>query len=412
MRGDKQLKVGILVRGYLPAPRPADVIYAPIDLAVGLADGLTAKGHHVDYYGPLGTHLDKAHAVDLNLRALASDSKGIQELFGSNEQMNHYVPALWDTYMAEEMFRRAQLGEYDLLHFHHAEVALPLARRYRDVPVVYTLHDPVFPWYKEIFELYDSPNQHYVSISNNQRREAPDLNYAATVYNGIDTDEFAFSGDHEDYLLYMGRIVPEKGVKEAVQIAEATNHRLLIIGPVYPASQGYFDQYIKPYLNDKILYLGFIERDKTLPYYQKAKALLAPIQWEEPFGLTSIEAMACGTPVIAIDRGSMSEIVTDGKTGYLVGSVGEMIDAVRKVNKIDRRACRDHVKAHFGLRQMVDGYEAVYQQVVAESSSVKRLQRKVVGKVQRSVERTTEVARRAAPRITKPKPPTKPDDAK
>ena len=412
MRGDKQLKVGMLVRGYLPAPRPTDAIYAPIDLAVELADGLTAKGHQVDYFGPLGTHLDKARAIDLNLRALASTGKEIQELFGNTEQMNHYVPALWDTYMAEEMFRRAQLGEYDLLHFHHPEVALPLARRYRDVPVVYTLHDPIFPWYKEIFELYESPNQHYVSISNNQRRDAPDLNYAATVYNGVDTDEFAFSSEHEDYLLYMGRIVPEKGVKEAVQIAEATNHRLLIIGPVYPASQGYFDQYIKPYLNDKILYLGFIERDKTLPYYQKAKALLAPIQWEEPFGLTSIEAMACGTPVIAISRGATPEIITDGKTGYLVGSVGEMIDAVRKVNKIDRRACRDHVKAHFGLRQMVEGYEAVYQQVVAESSSVKRFQRKVAGKVQRSVERTTKAARLATPRIKKTPPPEETDETK
>jgi glycosyltransferase involved in cell wall biosynthesis len=200
----------------------------------------------------------------------------------------------------------------------------------------------------------------------------------------------------------MGRVVPEKGVKEAVQVAEATNHRLLIIGPTYPSSQGYFDQYIKPYLNNKILYLGYIERDKLRPYYQKAKALLAPIQWEEPFGLTSVEAMACGTPVIAIDRGAMQEVIRDGHTGYLVSSVGEMIDAVRRVNKIDRRACRDHVKANFGLRQMVEGYEQVYQQVVSEASSVKRLQRKVVGKVQRSVELTTKVARKAAPRIKKP----------
>jgi glycosyltransferase involved in cell wall biosynthesis len=402
MRGEKQLKIAMMVRGYLPAPRPADMIYAPIDLAVATAEGLVAKGHQVDYYGPLGTRMEHANVVDMNLRPLATDNREIQELFHSGEQMNHYLPSFWDTYLAEEMFRRAQLGEYDVLHFHHPEIALPLARRYRDVPVVHTLHDPIFRWYKELFELYDSPNQHYVSISNNQRRDAPDLNYAATVYDGVDTDEFSFSNDHEDYLLYMGRVVPEKGVKEAVQVAEATNHRLLIIGPTYPSSQGYFDQYIKPYLNNKILYLGYIERDKLRPYYQKAKALLAPIQWEEPFGLTSVEAMACGTPVIAIDRGAMQEVIRDGHTGYLVSSVGEMIDAVRRVNKIDRRACRDHVKANFGLRQMVEGYEQVYQQVVSEASSVKRLQRKVVGKVQRSVELTTKVARKAAPRIKKP----------
>lgn len=401
MRGDKQLKVGMMVRGYIPSPRPNDILYAPIDLAVELANGLSEKDHHIDYYGPIGTELARAGNVTQNLRPLVGSNKDFQELLGANEQMNHYVPSLWDTYLAEEMFRRAQLGEYDLLHFQHPEIALPLARRYHNVPVVYTLHDPVFPWYRELFELYDSPNQHYISISDNQRRDAPDLNYTATVYNGIDTDEFAFSNEHEDYLLYMGRIVPEKGVKEAVQIAEATNNRLLIIGPVYPASQGYFDQYIKPYLNDKVLYLGYIDRDKLRPYYQKAKALLAPIQWEEPFGLTSIEAMACGTPVIAISRGSMPEIIKDGKTGYLVQSVGEMIEAVHKVNKIDRRACREHVKAHFSLKQMIDAYEQAYFDVLSQSSAVKRLGRRMVGTVQRSVERTTGGVRKRTPRIKK-----------
>ena len=402
MRGDKQLKIGMTVRGYLPSPRPSDMIYAPIDLAVGIAEGLAQRGHHVDYFGPTTTQLAHANVVTRNLRPLATNAAEFQTLLSESEQLYHYVPALWDNYLVEEMFERAQLGEYDILHFHHPEVALATAQRYRDVPVVYTLHDPVFPWYKELFELYQSPNQRYISISDNQRRDAPDLNYAATVYNGVDTDEFTFSGNHEEYLLYLGRIVPEKGVKEAVQVAEATNHRLLIIGPTYPAQQGYFDQYIKPYLNDKVLYLGYIERDKLQPYYQKAKALLSPIQWEEPFGLTAIEAMACGTPVVAIARGSMPEIVKDGKTGYLVQSVGEMIEAIGKVNKLDRRACREHVKMNFGLRRMIDNYERVYQQIVSESSPVKRLQRKVVGRVQRSVQRTTKAARTRSSRIKKP----------
>jgi hypothetical protein len=134
MRGEKQLKIAMMVRGYLPAPRPADMIYAPIDLAVATAEGLVAKGHQVDYYGPLGTRMEHANVVDMNLRPLATDNREIQELFHSGEQMNHYLPSFWDTYLAEEMFRRAQLGEYDVLHFHHPEIALPLARRYRDVP--------------------------------------------------------------------------------------------------------------------------------------------------------------------------------------------------------------------------------------------------------------------------------------
>ncbi len=389
MRGDKPLRIAMMVRGYLPVPRPSDLIYAPIDLAANIADGLQQHGHRVDFYGPNGSELEYARVQTEHLRPLVTDAEEFQKLLGtSNELVNHYVPSLWDTYLAEEMFLRAQAGEYDLVHFHHPEAALPLARRYRTVPVIYTLHDPVYGWYKEIFELYSSPNQHFVSISNNQRREAPDLNYAATVYNGVDTDDFRFSPEHEEYLLYTGRIVPEKGVKEAIQVAEATDHRLLIIGPVPPSAQGYFDQYIKPYLNDKILYLGFIERDKILPYYQKAKALLLPLQWEEPFGLTAIEAMACGTPAIAISRGSMPEIIKNGKTGYLVKSVGEMIDAVRKVNKLNRRECREHVKAHFALRQMVDGYEAVYQKVLVERSPALKIQRTLEKNVLKGIVKT------------------------
>lgn len=397
MRGDKELRIASMVRGYLPLPRPSDMIYAPIDLAGALVEGLAAKGHDVTYFGPLGTESKAGHIKTGNLRPLATTSAEFQDLLAS-ERLNHYIPSLWDTYLAEDMFRRARAGEYDILHFHHPEVALPLAHRYRDIPVVYTLHDPVYPWYKEAFELYDSPNQHFVSISNNQRRDAPDLNYSATVYNGVDTDDFRFSAEHEEFLLFIGRIVPEKGVKEAIQIAEATDHRLLIIGPVPPSSQGYFDQYIKPYLNDKILYLGFIERDKTLPYFQKAKALLLPLQWEEPFGLTSIEAMACGTPVIAINRGSMSEIIKDGKTGYLVPSVGEMIEAVRKINKIDRRACREHVKAHFALKQMVDGYEQVYQDILAKRRPTLKIQSAVQKKVHKGIKKTKKSVQKLRPK--------------
>lgn len=386
MRGEKPLRIAMMVRGYLPVPRPSDIIYAPIDLAANIADGLAERGHLVDFFAPLGSELETARVESRNLRPLVTNGHEFQELLGTtNEPLNNYLPSLWDNYLAEEMFARAARGEYDVLHFQHPGVGLGLAGLYKKVPVVYTLNDPIYPWYKELFELYDSPNQHYVSISNNQRRDAPDLNYAATVYNGVSTRDFSFSAEHEDYLLYTGRIIPEKGVKEAIQIAQATNNRLLIIGPVPPRYQGYFEQYVKPYLNDKVLYLGFIERDKILPYYQKAKALLLPLQWEEPFGLTAIEAMACGTPAIAIGRGSMPEIIKDGKTGFLVRSVGEMIEAVHRVGEIDRRACRNRVKTHFDLRQMVDGYEAVYREVATiVSGPMRRLQRRVAGRLQQS----------------------------
>jgi len=206
------MRIAMLVRGYILAPRPADMIYAPIDLAVDLCKGLTKLGHTVDFFSPLGTKLDGVHVETLNLRPLVHNQAEFRELLGASEKANHYVPGLWDAYMANEMFARANRGEYDLLHFHHPEVALGLARTHPQVPVVYTVHDPIFDWYRELFELYQSPNQHYISISKNQRRDAPDLHYAATVYNGINIDHYPFTGDPEDYLLFAGRIAPEKGV--------------------------------------------------------------------------------------------------------------------------------------------------------------------------------------------------------
>ena len=377
------MKIAVLVRGYIPVPRPVDMIYAPIDLAISIAKGLGARGHTVDFFAPLGSEINGigVNVKTLNLRSLLRDQKGATELFHNNELLTHYVPGLWDQYMVNEMFMRAKKGKYDILHFHHPEVALPLGKMCPKVPAVYTLHDPVFNWYKEIFELYQSPNQHFISISNNQRRDAPDLPYAATIYNGVSARKFTYSDESEDYLLYTGRIVPEKGIKEAIQVARETNHRLLIIGPVYPEGQDYFDQYIKPFLNDKILYLGYMERGHLVKYYQKAKALLTPIQWEEPFGLTTIEAMACGTPVISLSRGAAPETIINGKTGYVVNSIAEMVEAVNKIDKIKRKDCRGHVKEHFSIEKMVDGYENAFKKILNPPKKKPILKQRVADKL-------------------------------
>ena len=382
------MRIAMIVRGYIPVPRPTDMIYAPIDLEVAIAKGLAARGHKVDVFAPLGSNI-KAPGVNvetLNLRPLVHNQEEFKQLLAQTDYMSHYVPGNWDRYMTAEMFKRALQHRYDILHFHHPEVALPSANHHQSVLVVYTLHDPVYRWYCDMFDLYMSPNQHFISISQNQRRDAPDLPYAATVYNGIDVDRFTFSQKHEDYLLFAGRIVPDKGVKEAIQVAKRTKHRLLIIGPVYPDSQDYFDQYIKPHLDDRILYLGYVEQEQLPKYYQKAKAVLTPIQWEEPFGLTTVEAMACGTPVISIRRGAAPEIIIDGKTGFLVDSINEMCEAVGKVDKLSRRDCRDHVKEYFSISQMVDGYEAAYR-VILQKHRKYRARNYVKSKLQQVPER-------------------------
>lgn len=377
------MKIAMMVRGYLPVPRPADIIYAPIDLAAALAKGLTERGHSVDFFAPIGSHLPGVQMETLNLRPLATNEAEFRALITDPALQGHVQPAIWDDYMAREMFKRAARGQYDLLYFHHPEIALPYVRDNLKTPVVYTINDPVYPWYKELFELYMSSNQYFVSISKNQRRDAPDLPYIDTAYNGIDPETFAFSPEAEDYLLIAGRIVPEKGFKEAIDLAHATDQRLFIIGPVYPDMQGYFDQYIKPQLSEKILYLGPMEQPQLIKYYQKAKAFVTPIQWEEPFGLTTIEAMSCGTPVISLHRGAAPEIIKQGKTGFIVPSMAEMAKAVEKIDSIDRRACHEHVREHFSTERMVEKYEKIFRRVVARNR-IGKLQRTLVGTVGRA----------------------------
>jgi len=360
------MKIAMMVRAFIPMPRPSDMIYAPIDLAVAIAKGLGERGHHITLFSPLGTevHGNNVTVETMNLRPLVKNQEEFTALLDDTDHMSHDVHGLWDRYMSNEMFARAKAGQFDLLHFHHPESALSAAMRNTSVPTVYTLHDPVFSWYRELFEMFASPNQHFISISNNQRRDAPDLPYLSTVYNGTNVEMFTFSEKHEDYLLFAGRITAEKGVKEAIQVAKESHHRLLIIGPIDHGSQDYFNQHIRPQLDDQILYLGRMDQDMLPKYYQKAKAVLTPIQWEEPFGLTTVEAMACGTPVISMHRGAAPEIIKEGKTGFIVNSIADMVEAVGKVDQLNRSDCRAHVEEFFSTKQMVDHYEQAFSQLI------------------------------------------------
>lgn len=384
----RPMKIATLVRGILPAPRPEDMLYSPLDIAITLSEKLTARGHRVTYYGPQDTHLQVTQIRTSNLHPFIHSEEDLQKLVGSNDLFQMYVPSLYDHGLVTDMFKRAAEGEFDLLHFHHFESALPFARFYPQVPVVYTLHDQLDPWRREIIESYLSPNQHFISISNNQRQGAPDLPYAATVYNGIDTSFFTPNGKAEDYLLYVGRIVPEKGVKEAIQIAINSDSRLYIIGNVRPSDAWYFDMHIKPYLSDKILYLGYMERSQLVKYYQKARALLMPIQWEEPFGLSMVEAMSCGTPIIAMRRGSIPEVVEHGRTGFIAGGIGEMAESVHNLDAIKRADCREQVVQHFSTEQMVDGYETAFRDLIA-SNKLATLPRTITRTVRRAAKKTT-----------------------
>ncbi len=355
----------MMVRGFIATPPQNDIAYSPAGVAKAIAEGLAGKGHQVTFFGPEGTALNNGVVVETcNVRPMATTSADLEKQVATGDLFSDYRFGLSDAVMARAMLERAKNGEFDCVVFNHFEAVLPLAPLFPTVPIVYILHDNMDEARREVIEAHASSNQFFISISSSQRRNIPDLNYAATVYNGVDTTHFAFSEEHEDYLFMAGRIVPEKGVKEAVQIAQQTKRRLLIAGNLSPQNYWYFDEHIKPFLDDKILFLGMLDRDQLVKYYQKAAAVLAPIQWDEPFGLSMAEANSCGTPVVAFRRGAVPEVVADGKSGYVVDNSAEMIMAIEKLHKLSFKDCAAHARKHFSEEIMVNNYERVLEDIV------------------------------------------------
>ncbi|MFZ5938997.1 MAG: glycosyltransferase, partial [Bacteroidota bacterium] len=203
----------------------------------------------------------------------------------------------------------------------------------------------------------------YVSISNSDRN--PELEYSATVYNGINIDEFTFNREPEDYLLFFGRIHPEKGTSEAIKIAKKTKRKLIISGLIQ--DKDYFIHQVEPYLNnDDIIYVGNSGPADRLRLLGNACVLLHPIGFPEPFGLSVVEAMACGTPVIAYNKGSMPELVIHEKTGFLVSNTDQAVEAVRNIGSINRMDCTEWVSSMFSRQKMVKEYIKVYKKMLEQ----------------------------------------------
>lgn len=365
------MKIAMMVRAFLETPVPGNIAYSPAIVAKSVAEGLEKRGHKVTFFGPEGTKLDVSAIETSIVHSVAKTQEELDEFVGANDLFQDYRPGLYDTHVAKEILQRAADGEFDCVLFNHFESSMPIASLFPTVPIVYIMHDFIDASRREAIELHSTPNQYFVSISNSQRRDAPDLNYAATVYNGIDVDLFRpdDANEPEEYLMISGRVTPDKGVKEAVQIAIQTNRRLLISGQVSKPDYWYFEEHVKPFLNNKILFLGMLDRDQLVKYYQNAAGLLMPIQWQEPFGLAMTEAGACGTPVIAFNRGSVPEVIKDGKTGFIVNNSAEMILAIEKLPSIKRKDCREHVVKHFSTEKMVSEYENVLAQIVGNHST-------------------------------------------
>jgi glycosyltransferase involved in cell wall biosynthesis len=329
-------------------PPPA---YGGIELVVGLlSDELVRRGHEVTLFAS-GDSISLAKLESVHPQALRLDPT-IKE-FGIYEMLQ--MSRVYE-----------QASEFDIIHSHMGCAALPYGNLVK-TPTVHTLHGIFTPDNEKLFS--HARNQPYISISNAQREPRLGLNYAATVYNGIDTSKYDFYPEPQNppYLAFVGRMSPEKGPHLAIEIAKRTGWHLKMAGKVDAVDVKFYEQEIKPLIDGKqIEYLGEATHDQKCALMGGAVATLFTITWREPFGLVMTESMALGTPVIAMKMGSTPEVIAHGQTGFLCETVEECMAAIEPATQLSRKTCREHVLNHFSVECMTNGYEAVYRQILAE----------------------------------------------
>jgi glycosyltransferase involved in cell wall biosynthesis len=316
-----------------------------------LTEELVALGHDVTLFAS-GDSETSARLVPVCDRAL--------RLGKAAEPTAHHLLAL------EAAFRNP--GEFDVIHTHVDYLAYPFARRHPDTPVVATLHGRLdLPELQPLYREYAGIP--LVSISDAQRAPLPDAEWVATVHHGLPVSRYPFRARPGGYLAFLGRVSPEKGLLSAIDIALACGMPLRIAAKVDAADKAFFEERVRPRLDHPLIgFLGEIGDERKAEFLGGAAALLFPIEWPEPFGLVMIEAMSCGTPVLARRRGSVPEVMADGITGFTFEMDDEAVALVPRAMGLDRRACREHFEARFAARRMAEDYLAAYRKVTEAAS--------------------------------------------
>jgi glycosyltransferase involved in cell wall biosynthesis len=324
--------------------------YGGTELIVSLlTDELVRRGHEVTLFAS-GDSITKAHLEFVHERALRLDDK-VKE------------PGLYEQMMLAKIYHQAH--HFDIIHSHVGCVVLPYCS-FVKTPTVHTMHGVFTPDNEKMFRQFAW--QPYISISEAQREPKLGLNYIHTVYNGIDTSVYRFQEQPSQppYLAFVGRLSPEKGPAGAIEIARKLGFPLKMAGKIDAVDRNYFNEQLKPLIDgEQIQYLGEVSHEEKIELLAGATVTLFPITWREPFGLVMIESMATGTPVVGMALGSVSEVIANGKTGFVCGTLEKMIEAVPEAMKIDRKTCRDYVVSRFSVESMVDEYERAYQMVLS-----------------------------------------------
>ena len=268
-------------------------------------------------------------------------------------------PKVWECLHISEVFRRAD--EFDLIHNQFDFLPLTYSS-FTNTPLITTIHGFSSPAILPVYKKYNEQT-HYVAISEADKNR--ELDYIATIHHGINLAQFPFREEVGDYLLFFGRIHHHKGVHEAIEVARKTNKRLIIAGIVQ--DEAYFQEQVEPHIDGSAVeYIGSVGPEKRKEILGGASAMLHLIHFDEPFGLSVVESMACGTPVIAFRRGSMPELIRDGSTGFIVDDVDAAVQAVGRIDTIDRRVCRDEIEQRFTCQRMAHEYVGVYHKILED----------------------------------------------
>lgn len=352
----KKLRIGQI--GPINVPIPPKKYGGTEKIIFWLCEKMKKKGHEVFLFAA-GDSKTSAKLIPILKKSLWT--------FKHRESSPYYA------YEMAVVARKAKELKLDVLHDHLGPWSLALYGQ-TDIPIIHTLHVPIDG--KDRIWAYDKLKAKLVSISNEQRKPAKHLNYLGTVYNGIDLSHFKFNPKPKDYYVWVGELSPRKGIMEVIRIAKRTKINLVIAGRIPPKRQGsdfrFFNEHVKKELNKgKIKFVGEVTKKQLVSIYGNAKCFLYPLQWEEPFGLTMAESMACGTPVIAFKRGSVAEVVKHGKTGFVVPAFKNkrknyngFIRAMKNIDTIKREDCRKWAMDNFSIQAMIDNYEKLYYKVI------------------------------------------------
>jgi glycosyltransferase involved in cell wall biosynthesis len=343
----KKIKIAQLAPLWIPVPPRT---YGGIELMLSLlTEELVVRGYDITLFAS-GDSETSAKLFPLTEKAIWLQ-KGLRS------------PHAYINAALEKIYH--QRKKFDLFHNHFDFFMFPLCLSEK-VPILTTLHRPIDPVTAQAYRAYDKIN--FCAISEDQRQSAEEngISTVGVAYNGIVPEKYTFRETPDDYFMYLGRLNKEKGIVDAINVAREAGVKLLVAGNIVGGDEwNYFLHEVQPLLNEeKINFIGQLDFNEKVRLLGGAKALLFPIDRREPFGLVMIEAMACGTPVIAYRRGSVPEVISDRKTGLIVDNKKEMVEAIKKIDLIKRKDCRIHVEKNFTLKQMVDKYEEIYKKII------------------------------------------------